>query len=155
MVATAEDWKRLPFKNVRLVPYAREFSPDQFERLRLGLLPQAMEDKWFIYFEEPYLYFHRSWTGQAVYRVKVRSSPAGHAVEEAVCALEVIQHDGLDYEAELLDFLTANLLLGEARPFPKPAGLKEPHAGLYQHVTAGTGYAERVVGRRPWWKFWS
>jgi hypothetical protein len=41
-----------------------------------GLIPRAMEDKWYIYFENDCLYFHRSWTGL-----------------EILCA-EIIREDG-------------------------------------------------------------
>lgn len=37
--------------------------------IRLGLLPREMEDKWFIFFEEPVLYAHRSWTGYEAFRM--------------------------------------------------------------------------------------
>jgi hypothetical protein len=154
-MATAEDWKHLPFDAVSVIPYVAEFSLAQFERLRCGLVPQAMEDKWFIYFEAPDLCFHRSWTGQAVYRLRLEPSPAGYAVVKAVCSSDVLKNADPSYHTQLLGFLITNLLLGEARAFPRPAGISEPQAGVYQHSVAGTGYAERIVARKPWWKFWA
>ncbi|WP_423606261.1 hypothetical protein [Sphingomonas sp. MS122] len=153
-MARADDWKHLPFGAVTAIPYDAEFSLAQFELLQHGLVPQAMEDKWFVYFEAPNLYFHRSWTGQAFYRVTLQPSPTGCAVGEAVCSSEVLDNADPGYHVQLLGFVITNLLLGQARAFPRPAGIKEPQAGVYQHAVAGTRHAERIVARKPWWKFW-
>ena len=45
-----------------------------FKRIKRGFIPREMEDKWFIFFEEPWLYFHRSWTGKCIYAVRFESS---------------------------------------------------------------------------------
>jgi len=47
----------------------RCFSKDEAAQLKMGFLPHQMEDKWFIYFENDVLYFHRSWTGYCIYQV--------------------------------------------------------------------------------------
>ena len=39
----------------------RVFSPQDMDRIRRGVVPEAMEDKWFIYWKEDMLFFHRSW----------------------------------------------------------------------------------------------
>ena len=43
--------------------YEYVFNDADAERLREGLIPAAMEDKWFVYFDHGWLYLHRSWTG--------------------------------------------------------------------------------------------
>lgn len=30
-----------------------------------------MQDKWFIFFENDWLFFHRSWTGYGIYKAKI------------------------------------------------------------------------------------
>jgi len=47
------------------------FSEEQYIKLKKGFIPKAMEDKWFIYFENDCLYFHRSWTGLGIYRAEI------------------------------------------------------------------------------------
>jgi len=37
-----------------------------------------MEDKWFIYFENGWLYFHRSWTGFGIYKAQLKKEPDGN-----------------------------------------------------------------------------
>jgi hypothetical protein len=154
MAATSESWKNTPFGDIEPIPYEAQFTASEFDKLRLGLIPREMEDKWFIYFDEPFLKFHRSWTGQAVYRVKLCEADGGVAVAEAVCSADVLVQSSRDYQAELLDFLVSNLLLGAQKPFPVPQGTKEPLPGVYQHATVGRAYPERMVAPRPWWKFW-
>lgn len=41
-----------------------------------------MEDKWFIYYEEPHLFLHRSWTGQPVYKLTLKDLLDGAEVTE-------------------------------------------------------------------------
>src|SRR5262249_61512865 len=63
-IATRSDWKTqpMPAENERIA-LERDYSIEEFDRLRAGLVPQEMEDRWFIYFEDPWLFLHRSWTG--------------------------------------------------------------------------------------------
>ena len=39
------------------------YSREDVERIKLGLIPEVMEDKWFIYWEGDSLYFHRKSRG--------------------------------------------------------------------------------------------
>jgi hypothetical protein len=133
MPATRDSWKHEPFGEGVPIPYKATLLPAEFEQLKLGLIPEVMEDKWFIYFETPHLHLHRSWTGQPVYRVTFRE--AGQHVEaiEALFAVGSMQpgHD-LNYHARLLDYLISTHLLGQSRTFPEPPGYRKRH----------------------WWKFW-
>ena len=67
------DWKTkaMPEQHETFVLH-RSFSDEEREVLRLGHVPQAMEDKWFWYMEGPTLWAHRSWTGYCIYRIDFR-----------------------------------------------------------------------------------
>ena len=130
-----------------------------------GLIPQVMEDKWFIYYEEPCLFFHRSWTGEPVFRVTLKPGSEGAEAGEVLWSKHLATLPGADpaYQAQLLDVLVSNLLLDQSKPFPVPANLKESMRGVYQHAVAGPGYKEVRVpvqaapaakSRKPWWRFW-
>jgi hypothetical protein len=43
------------------------FSARQFDRIKRGLIPLAMEDRWFIDCESRQLFLHRNQTRQGVY----------------------------------------------------------------------------------------
>jgi hypothetical protein len=157
MTATATSWARIPFGEGVLLPYTANFDAAQTERLMHGLIPKEMEDKWFIFYERPHLFFHRSWTGQPVYRITLAHALDRMKVLEALWSKDLAEagNSDLEYQAKLVDFLISNLLLDEHRPFPRPAGLKEPAPGVYQHHISGTGYPDvSSPPRKSWWKFW-
>lgn len=144
VTANAKSWQRKPFKAGVPLDFPATFSAQEFAHLRRGLIPQAMEDKWFVYYDQPYLYFHRSWTGLPAYRLALAQEGEGARVTEALWTTDLAATEGADlaYESSLLDFLIANLLLGQAKPFPVPAGLEQKIPGVLQHHMAGTGYRE-------------
>jgi hypothetical protein len=45
-------------------------TPAQFESITRGFGPLDMDDRWLIAYEEPWLYFHRSWTGREILRIR-------------------------------------------------------------------------------------
>lgn len=69
MAVTRDRWKRIPFISGVPIPFEGAFSREEFDKIREGMVPEVMEDKWFAYFEKPHLFLHRSWTGHPVYRV--------------------------------------------------------------------------------------
>ena len=142
MVATSTSWKHASFQEGKPIPYRRIFSDAEFDRLRQGLIPLEMEDKWFIHFEDPYLFFHRSWTGDAVYRLKLSRTVEGVQASEALTNKNLPENSNLDrlYQAPLLDFLISNLLLGESKPFPIPSDIEDSLRGGYQHAVSGTAF---------------
>jgi len=69
--ATRADWKVLEMSQPHKIDFSIPFTEEQFEELTCGLIPEEMEDKWFIFFEEDWLYFHRSWTGTMTYKLRI------------------------------------------------------------------------------------
>ncbi|WP_223257705.1 hypothetical protein [Pectobacterium peruviense] len=64
MHAQAQDWKRVPApQQTAPLNFQALFTDAEAEQMRQGIIPKQMEDKWFIYFEDGWLRFHRSWTG--------------------------------------------------------------------------------------------
>ncbi len=168
MAATAASWKREPFGDGVPLPFAATYSAAQFARIAEGLVPEQMEDKWFIFHESPYLFLHRSWTGLPVYRLTLAPCGDGVVVVEALWSSTFAKDDpaAREYEARLLDFLVAALLLRQPTPFPRPSGVGEPAPGVFQHHVAGTALPEVGAGanggspragasaKKPWWRFW-
>lgn len=82
-VAAAESWKTEPMPKERLcADVDLHMSAEQFALLRRGRIPQVMEDKWFMYFNEgeSEIRLHRSWTGYCIFRGKVEELPGGERV---------------------------------------------------------------------------
>src|SRR5262245_18198850 len=108
LTATREMWKLLPLPEIRAgVGLDESYTVQEFERIKRGLIPSEMEDKWFVFYEEPWLYFHRSWTGACIYGVRFRSSDAGVSTVESWVSRDS-EHDDkarTDYDRVLLEFL--------------------------------------------------
>lgn len=143
-IATRADWKIEPFQGSETVPYAARFSYEEYDRIARGLVPEVMEDKWFIFLEDDMLYLHRSWTGQGVFKVDFKVEEAGVSVAAAVMTPGgYLGTPG--YNARILGFLIDNLLLDRNTEFPRPASMDEPAPGVFQHMVSGTGYKETDV----------
>lgn len=64
-------WQVLPLPSLREeLKFKAVFTDAEIEKISYGLIPEQMEDKWFIYLENGWLFFHRSWTGVCVYRLR-------------------------------------------------------------------------------------
>lgn len=154
VTAAAESWKHQPFTDGSAIPFHETYSAADFKTLRQGLVPEAMEDKWFIFYDAPHLHFHRSWTGQPIFRVTLEADADGARVTRALCAPDVMPRNDAAYHASLLAFLIGNLLLGRNLPFPMPPLIPANEDGILQHAAAGTGYPESSNGPPAWWRFW-
>jgi hypothetical protein len=138
--ANRSSWKTTgPTEPLLPIPYEGTFSRDELGAIYRGHVPRGMEDKWFAFFERPYLYFHRSWTGQFIFRVKLEDAGAGARVAEAAVLddASTYRRQSVEYEASLLSFLVRRILLGRDVPFPVPEGLQEKAPGAYQHSVVG------------------
>ncbi len=140
-IATAASWKNEPLPEARTrIAYARGFDSDEHARVTRGLVPRETEDKWFVYHQAPWLYFHRGWTGICIYAVRLRPECEGSAVEEAWVNRAPEQYRETDdaHDAAILSFLVERLLLGRSVPFPVRAHVDPAKASLL---------LDRVVGR--------
>jgi hypothetical protein len=116
-IATRQFWKTQPVQAVRAdLGFAQTYDHDDWVRIKRGLIPIAMEGKWFIFFEAPWLYVHRSWTGRCVYGVRFRLAELGFGVAESWVTREgyncVVASD-----RAILGFLIEHELLGRSAFF--------------------------------------
>lgn len=89
------------------------FSDADAEQMIEGHIPDDMDDKWFIFFEEGWLYFHRSWTGHCIYAVRLDGSPAGVRIAEAWVNRNRDEYNspGLDTDNRMVEQLIRTRLL--------------------------------------------
>lgn len=82
--ATKSSWKikALPRQRARL-DLALSLTASQFETMKQGVIPQEMEDRWFIFFEDGWLNLHRSWTGFCIFRIKIERVKGNFLTTEA------------------------------------------------------------------------
>ncbi|MDR6196687.1 hypothetical protein [Siphonobacter sp. SORGH_AS_0500] len=80
--ATKATWEIFPMDHPKRIDIYLLFTDRQFSTLVEGLIPQQMEDKGFIYYENEWLYFHRSWTGHGRYKAKINEVTDGYSIKE-------------------------------------------------------------------------
>lgn len=134
------DRKALPLPAATTtLPVRRVFSHAEMARLRDGLVPEEMEDKWFVVWTGEALDFHRSWTGAHIYRVTFEPAPFGEAIATAVASADPSAHRAAPgWAARLLPWLCDALLLGRDVTFPASEHLAVPR------VTAVVGDITRA-----------
>ena len=105
----------------------RAFSLQEMERICRGLIPQQMEDKWFIYYRDDVLYFHRSWTGFCIYVVRFEVDDEQGRMVEAEVNRDAEQYSETSdaFEAKMISYLTDVLLLHQAAKFPRDESTDE------------------------------
>ena len=59
-----------------------------------------MEDSWFIYLKDNWLYFHRSWTGYAIYAVEFERNSSSLRAVSAWVNRDPTQYEGMRIEEE-------------------------------------------------------
>ena len=148
--ATRQSWNNspMPEKRSRLA-LRREFTEEEYESIRRGLVPEQMEDKWFIFLEGDTLYIHRSWTGRCIFQLALKREGEKYAVSDALVNRDPGQYGGTDdaYDERLLTYLIDNLLLGRRAMLPTPGGIVAGiQTELYHHHVAG---AQRKGAETP------
>lgn len=127
MPATRQSWKNLqplPARRAKL-SLQRAFSEPEIERIRLGLVPERMEDKWFIFLEQDTLYIHRSWTGFCIYQLQFVKQGNRYRTGEAFVNRDEAEYGSSSdpYDEKLLLYLIDHLLLGKRSRLPMPEGV--------------------------------
>lgn len=63
VAATADSWTTRPLERFVTVPQDFYLSASRMDTVRLGHIPDAMEDHWFMYCDDRAIRYYRSWTG--------------------------------------------------------------------------------------------
>jgi hypothetical protein len=120
MVARRNDWKTTPFPaKHEATTLDRTYTGAELGRILQGTVPEVMEDKWFTFYEEPWLYLHRSWTGFGIFQVRFEPVGDGARVAEVLVNRDPAQYTSTDSTADAL--LLAVLLDGYAGRDSEPA----------------------------------
>ena len=117
--ATRDSWQNKPMPEARAkLAYERRFTPEEHQRVALGIVPRNMEDKWFIFLDDDWLGLHRSYTGVCIYAVRLQRTAAGSEVVEAWANRAPTEYTRTDdeYDARLLRFLVDSAAPRARRP---------------------------------------
>ncbi len=125
-IATRDSWsvlKPMPEKCTFIELPQYYFTAEDFEQLSRGFVPDDDWERWFIYYEDQHLYFHRSWGGALDFDVKLVPFGDGcWALAGMVACREPEQYrnEDDDYDREFVLYLIAALLLKVPWPVPEP-----------------------------------
>ena len=150
--AQPSDWKTkaLPSKRTSLA-LDRFFSRQEMEAIRMGVIPRQMEDKWFVYWKDGDLYFHRSWTGFCTYIVHFKDQEGGARMFKAEVNRDPDQYTETDnaYDAQLIAYLVDVLLLQKESVFPGKGGTPGEQAianwSMVGRAMFGKDYHDEVI----------
>ena len=110
-----EYWRNTPMSDIKeQIAIERSFTQEEFEKIKLGHLPQDMDDKWFIFFEDPWLFFHRSWTGVCIYMLKIEPVNEFFHIVEAWLTRDDSQFnvgEDLEFNIDLINAIIDSRLL--------------------------------------------
>ncbi|OJU76543.1 MAG: hypothetical protein BGO09_16620 [Bacteroidetes bacterium 47-18] len=100
--------------NPKHIMIEMEFSEQQFLKLRKGFIPLQMEDKWFIYYDNEWLYFHRSWTGKGIYKTQINQKPGNCYFINSVWVerdKDNYENEDDNFDIDIFKFLVNKILL--------------------------------------------
>ncbi len=123
--AQPSDWRTSPLPDQRsTIRLDRVFSRGEIARIRRGVIPDDMADKWFVYWQDDVLHFFRSWTGFCIYVASFTPCREGyrlHTVEVNGDREQYGADDDAD-EAAKLHYLIDVLLLRKDVAYPGSDG---------------------------------
>lgn len=116
---------------------------EEFNKIKIGYIPGQMEDKWFIFFEDDFLYCCRSWTHTNVYKIKFKREKDIFEVTSLNLNPEIYKDKSkinLEYEFKMAMFLIDAILLGYDAEFPINPNIQingNKDYWMYRHCIVG------------------
>ncbi|MEH2305704.1 hypothetical protein [Nostoc sp.] len=101
-IAKRDDWKteQMPSASTNLT-VEKVYSQEEFNRITAGVIPEQMEDKWFIFYEAPWLFLHRSWTGFCIFKVRFEVVGESVKIAEVYVNRDPAQQLNTDHERDV------------------------------------------------------
>lgn len=106
------DWKTVPMPNETDSFYSgRSLVAEEFLKLSAGIKPASMDDKWFVYYQNESIYFHRSWLGHCIFIAQVEKEKNGVLLGNVIANKKPDQFGMQDIDAKkemfnkLVDYL--------------------------------------------------
>ena len=110
--ATKDSWKREPAAGpFEAHAVSWPFDAADLDRIRWGLVPRAMEEKWFAWAEGNELFLHRSWTGLLCFVLRIGTA----GIDQVSIATHMPNHAT---QLKLARWIVESMLVGRDWPFP-------------------------------------
>ena len=117
IVGSVYEWNNIKTKDFSQTHQFKanfRISENNYARIRHGLRPEAMEDKWFAYFDNDRICFHRSWTGAKIYEAEIHRGDRYYEITEITVErdVEIYKCTSDDEDVRSFGFLIGRGLLG-------------------------------------------
>ncbi|MEH2240617.1 hypothetical protein [Nostoc sp.] len=100
-ITQRNDWKTEPMPSTSTnITVEKLYSQEEFDRITAGVIPEQMEDKWFIFYEAPWVYLHRSWTGLCIFKVRFEVVGENVKIAEVQVNRDPAQYSNTDDERD-------------------------------------------------------
>ena len=84
-IATAKDWQTEPMpddpQEVTNMPFDFKITNNAMSIIRKGHIPEVQEDHWFMYCDDEYIRYYRSWTGMCGFEAHYMKTEGGYVVD--------------------------------------------------------------------------
>lgn len=105
--AEKTDWlKPMPDKDVSTMTIALQVEEADMKRLMQGHIPEVQEDHWFMYCDEEYIRYYRSWTGMCAFEGHFHKNDVGMYIIDKVTINHALTEFGINS-----DFAAVHLFL--------------------------------------------
>ena len=132
-----QDWKTepLPVKHVTLDLHLTYSNIESLNIIK-GLIPTVMEEKWFVYYDQGVLNFHRSWTGFCVYRAYCNDEGGTFVITHADVNRDTAQYKETndDIDRQMIAYLIDVLLLQKPAHYPCADGGEDDALKIWSSV---------------------
>ncbi len=105
--ATAESWGIKPITGKTITREMNfPLTDEQMKKIELGHIPDDMGDHWFMYCDEEYIRYYRSWTGLCVFVARYEKVENGYKICELTIPNDAFREDcDIRFEKESMLFL--------------------------------------------------
>jgi len=78
----------------------RPLSEEEYQALVFGFIPRDMDDRWFLYVQDDWVYLHRSWTGHCIFKLKLEVSSGNVMLTDIHINRDPDQYRSINPEAD-------------------------------------------------------
>lgn len=79
--ATADSWETQPMPKEQIeVALNIKLSEERMQQVEMGIIPQEMEDRWFMYCSDGHMRWFRSWTGYCIFDAEYIRDGGGYLI---------------------------------------------------------------------------
>ena len=111
-IATKDSWGYYPMKNPKKIPINLIFNEEQYKKIKIGFIPSMMEEKWFVFFEDGWVHWVRSWTGAEWVKAEIKKENDKYIMSEFFLEAGVSEENDIKKDAEIFESFMNVLISG-------------------------------------------